>query len=176
MKDSGFHEKIFRQDGRWQKYDWAYRPLTNKTASLPTIDHDLHKNRRAALNPFFSKQKVASLEVVIRNQIEKLAQRIEEYAASGNVLSIGTAYCALTMDIISEYSMGKSYANLEYPNFHQELVEAVSGFGTLWRIGKHFRLFSLLVANIPIWIIRKLDPKAAAWIAFEAVSMGFKIM
>ena len=129
----------------------------------------MHRKRRAALNPFFSKQKVMSLEPVIRNQIEKLVRRIDEFASSGNVLPIGVAYGAATMDIISEYALEKSYGNLEHPDFNQELVEFLNGFGKQWHLGKHFHLLWLLLSNLPQWMFQKLDPKSSSWKAFQRV-------
>lgn len=147
--------------------------MSTRSAGHTTTDPELHRKRRAPLNPFFSKQNIASREPVIQNQIEKLTRRIDDFTISGDALSIGIAYCALTMDIVSEYATGKSYGSLDYPDFNQEMAACVSSIGKIWRIGKHFYLLWLLMMNVPNWILRKLDPKSAQFTAFENVRMIF---
>jgi hypothetical protein len=42
------------------------------------VDHRLHRVRRAAVNPFFSKQSVARLQPMLNFMLEKFSRRIEE--------------------------------------------------------------------------------------------------
>src|ERR1700710_690667 len=69
VNDPSFFEKLYRQDGRWDKYAWAQDAFMVKGAALCTSDHDLHKARRLPLNSFFSKVKVVSKQDLIRNNV-----------------------------------------------------------------------------------------------------------
>ncbi|CAG8901781.1 unnamed protein product [Penicillium egyptiacum] len=40
------------------------------------MDHDLHRVRRAALNPFFSKRAIQSLEGMIVEKVKRLESRL----------------------------------------------------------------------------------------------------
>jgi hypothetical protein len=51
--DPAFFEKVYRQDGRWDKYAWAMDGFASKGAMICTADHDIHKARRVPLNTFF---------------------------------------------------------------------------------------------------------------------------
>jgi len=71
--------------------------------------HQLHRTRRSALNPSFSKRAVTQLEDMIREKTELLCHRLNERAASGEVVELGAALLATTIDIISEYCYDASW-------------------------------------------------------------------
>lgn len=50
-----------------------------------TVDHDLHKYRRAALNPFFSLQNVRKLQPVIEERVTTMMKRIRDFNKSEHV-------------------------------------------------------------------------------------------
>lgn len=125
--------------------------------------------RRAVLNPFFSKQKVATLEPLIEKKIDQLSRRLQEFASSANVLSIGTAYSALNMDIITEYTMIKGQDNLQIKDFNHDIVEAVRGATKIWQWAKHISLLPWLYERIPLWMIQKVSVPMAQWMALQQV-------
>lgn len=125
--------------------------------------------RRAALNPFFSKQKVATLEPLIEKKIDQLSRRLQEFAASANVVSIGSAYSALTMDIITEYAMIKGQDNLQAKDFNREMAEAVRGAAALWQWGKLISWIPWLCEKTPVWVIKQINAPLAQWTAMQQV-------
>ena len=139
-------------------------------SALATIDHEEHRMRRAAANPFFSKQKILRIQPLIQEHVEKLRRRILKFAETGTVLPVGYAYCALTMDIISDYAMGTSTGNLDYEDFNPELANCTKGFGRVWHISKHVSGMAWLFQNIPASIIRRLHPMAGQWKNFLEVT------
>ncbi|KAL9123390.1 MAG: hypothetical protein Q9187_000072 [Circinaria calcarea] len=167
IDDPDFYPTLYRQDGRWDKYPWFYKAFGLLHSVLGTLDHDQHRIRRAALNPFFSKQKISALEPVIQAQADKLVKRIEGFAASGAVLPIGTAFSAFTMDVVSEYAMEKSYGNLDREDFNQDMVDSAQGVGRVWHLGKLVTWFPPMFAVIPSWMIKMLSPKASHWKAIQ---------
>lgn len=126
--------------------------------------------RRAALNPFFSKQKINSLEATLQAQIEKFCKRVEDFAYSGKILPLSYAYGAFTMDVVTEYAMEKSYGNLNREDFGADLVGSIKGIGPMWHFGKHFPwLLRHLLATAPSWLLERLVPKSSQWTAFQEV-------
>lgn len=173
INDPEFHDKLYRNEGRWEKYRFPFAFQGDSKSIAQTINHDVHRLRRAALNPFFSKQKIAFMESAILDQVEKLSRRIEEFAASGRVLPLGFAYSALTMDIITEYAMEKTYGNLDYEDFNQDMVDCIRGFGKMWRLGKHMNWLPRLMSLVPPSVTLKLDPKLGQFKAFQEVRKHF---
>jgi cytochrome P450 len=86
-------------------------------AILETMDHDLHRTRRNAITPFFSKRSVQALESLIINTTNKLLDRfagvLEKKGSEAAVVNLNHIYTAFTIDIISEYCFGESTKSLD---------------------------------------------------------------
>jgi cytochrome P450 len=61
-----------------------------------TGPHDLHKLRRSALNPFFSKGSVRKLQPVIDTKTNQLLDRFGDFQRTGDVVVLNHAFAALT--------------------------------------------------------------------------------
>jgi cytochrome P450 len=61
-----------------------------------TIDHDLHRIRRSALNPFFSMAAVRSLQPIIQERIDMAMGRMKEFIDEGKVLNATYMFSAFT--------------------------------------------------------------------------------
>ncbi len=112
---------------------------------------------------------MSTLEPVLIKQIEKLSSRIEVFASSDEVLPIGVAYSAMTMDIVTEYATGSSYGNLNYEDFNQALVYCFAGFGPVWRFAKHMPWLVSLFMMFPSWMIVMLSETTAQYRALQEV-------
>lgn len=86
-------------------------------AAVGTIDHELHRVRRSALNPFFSKQAVTRLEPVIKANVDHLYRRLREFAGTEKPVNLGDAFTCLSADVIGAYAFGKEYGFLDSEDF-----------------------------------------------------------
>lgn len=80
----------------------------------------MHRVRRAALNPFFSKQSVGHLENIIQLSIDRLYFRLGCFVDSGLPVNLSDAFTAVSGDVISSYTFGKSYNLVEQDEFAPE--------------------------------------------------------
>ena len=95
VNDVDFLDDIYAPSFRRQeKYAYQIRTLPVPLSVGGTIQHDLHRKRREALNPFFSKKSVQSLEPMIAKKTKLLRARIDEHFASRNPLSLSDVYFA----------------------------------------------------------------------------------
>lgn len=60
-------------------------------AVLGTVDHDVHRMRRAALAPYFSTKAIGGMEPVVLEKLEMLAWRIGETRGTGEAVDIEAA-------------------------------------------------------------------------------------
>lgn len=170
VNDSSFFEKLYRQEGRWNKYDWSYDAFQKNYASICTVDHEHHKRRRAAVNPFFSKASVSNRQDIVKARVDRLCVRISEYAESGSILNLGTSISAFTGDVATEFIMGKSYNNLDRQDFNINMTNMLQSSGAMWRITKHVRFLGPTMKALPISFIEKYgDAGAKAFFAFLKV-------
>lgn len=61
-------------------------------SALATVDHNLHKLRRSALNPFFSTQSVRKLQPVIEERGDALLDSFRNYARVSNGQPLDVMY------------------------------------------------------------------------------------
>ncbi len=135
MNDPEFIDPIYGTAGkRRDKYKIAVNGFATPHAALGTTHHELHRARRSALNPFFSKQNVRRLEPVLQRCLHKVLGRLDGNVKSGKPIAMDLLYSATTSDIISDYCFGESYDNLDKEDLNQHFFSAFHEAGK----GYHF--------------------------------------
>lgn len=101
----------------------------SRNSTFKTLQHDLHRQRRSQLGPFFSKGAIRGIEPLIASKISKLCSRLEQNSGSGAVVSLTHAFVALTLDIISRVCFGYSYNCLEAGEYAKEWYQTMDSMG-----------------------------------------------
>ncbi|KAK5992086.1 N-acetyltryptophan 6-hydroxylase ivoC [Cladobotryum mycophilum] len=167
VSDPAFFEKLYNNDGRWNKYDWSYDAFSAKPSMICSIDHDIHKARRAPLNSFFSKANVANKQDIIQRLSSKLCDRISEFSDTKTTINLGTAISAFTRDVATEFILGKSYDNLDMTDFNAGMTGVLQSSGAIWRLTKHVRWFGPLMKSLPLAFVEKMaDDGTKAFFTF----------
>ncbi|KAF7113807.1 hypothetical protein CNMCM5793_004862 [Aspergillus hiratsukae] len=117
VSDPEYYEVIYSRDSPRNKYEYYQRTLNAPFALLNTIDHHLHRQLRAQLNPFFSTARIRQQEPAIKALVNKLCRRLEESKNTGQPVHIEHALICFTTDVITDYSMGDGYHHLDAPDF-----------------------------------------------------------
>ena len=65
-----------------------------------SIQHDLHRKRREALNPFFSKKSVVALESVIGQKVKQLCRLMEEHSRHQIPVNLSDVYFAFANEYV----------------------------------------------------------------------------
>ncbi|KAK0624877.1 hypothetical protein B0T17DRAFT_507916 [Bombardia bombarda] len=144
------YEKLFRHDGRWNKYWWAIDAHNAHDGIIFIADHDQHKQRRQPLNAYFSKTAVARRQGLVCDKVDKLCQRLAAaVAGTGRVIDIGAALSALSSDVSTDYALGKSADNLLRDDFGSGITHFMQGNGEVWRLTKHIRWYGPAMLSIP---------------------------
>lgn len=144
---------------------WFYR--SEKKGSLgwslfQTVEHDVHRMRRASLSPFFSKRNIHALEGLIIGKVDELVERFAIAHRTAEVIPLLHATGALTMDIISVYAYGKNVRKLQQADWAGKELEAYSKLSQLGPFGRHFAWLSkIILVTLPMSIVEKISPAAA---------------
>ncbi|KAH8897428.1 trichodiene oxygenase [Thozetella sp. PMI_491] len=158
IHDPSYYDQLYRQDGRWNKYSFAVDGFSAYTATICTVDHDVHRARRQSLNPFFSKSKVYGKQRIIRENVRKLCYRLAKFADSGETVNIGAAISALTRDVSTTFILGLNYNSLDRKDFDVGMTNVFKGSGGIWRLTKHVPWFGPTMKRIPVeWIMKTAD-------------------
>lgn len=113
------------------------------------MEHDLHKQRRSQLNPFFSKASIRALEPLIAGKVDRLCQRVEQLASHGQVVSLTHAFAALTLDIVTHLCFGVSYNSLEDDEFAKDWYESIVWSSRGGNLMRHFPWIHAPLALLP---------------------------
>ncbi|KAA6406431.1 MAG: cytochrome P450 [Lasallia pustulata] len=87
-----------------EKYSFQTRTLKVPMSMGGTIKHDLHRKRREALDPLFSKKSVTGLESMIRHKVNQLCELMEDHSKQEIVVNLSAVYFAFANDVVSHYS------------------------------------------------------------------------
>ena len=171
INDPEFYDEVYSGPSkRRDKWQWFYKLFGNTTTSMfGTLPHDLHRQRRAALNPYFSKQSVTRLTPVIQSLVDALCGRFRDAQKSGESVNLGVAYCGLTTDIITEYSFGKPYGFLTRPDFGSDFHALLVQGGLVSHLVKQFGWLFPMMQAMPTWFVAMVNPQMMSLIGLENV-------
>lgn len=141
----------------------AYGQILTLCGSAPhsivsTIDHDLHRQRRNALNSFFSVASVRRLEPIMKSYLTKMMARLEQSGKSGEVVQIHHVFMACASDIITQYAFGECLNFIDEWDYGRWYFQATDWFFFLTHV---FALAPGLVhhaQNIPKWSLKIFAP------------------
>ncbi|KAK4655496.1 hypothetical protein QC762_302900 [Podospora pseudocomata] len=167
--DPDFYDELYgcgvNSKRKLDKYEWWTRLAVASSSTFTTVPHDLHRLRRAALNPFFSVASVTKLEPLIKSKVEKLSARLDKIAQTGEVFRLDAALMALTMDVICDYSFGHDRKYLDKPDFELQFKEAVVGATGGCFLMMQFPWIPSLMERIPQSIVKRTSPGVAYMLA-----------
>lgn len=182
VRDSAFFETLHPGPGgrkthrdKWHRANRANGAPGSLASAGP---HALHRARRAAVNPYFSRAAIAQLEAEsIRAKVELLCERLGEHASPSSagtegrggeeVVDVGAAMTALTLDVISEYCYGDCYDCLRDPAFAPQWKRAMQGGFESTNVTKHFIWLLRLVNSLPAWLAVKMNPDIAVFVEWK---------
>ncbi|KAH8897331.1 cytochrome P450 [Thozetella sp. PMI_491] len=167
IHDPAYFEKLYRHDGRWDKYAWSIDAFTAPGAAIWTPSHEVHRARRQPLNPYFSKAKVAARQDVVNRNVDKLCARMAAVAGKGDAIDLGAATSAFSRDIAIEYIIHKQHNSLDKEDFNVLMTTVFQDSGHMWRVTKHVRWFGPAIISMPIdWAIKNADEGTKAFLTY----------
>ncbi|KAL5328079.1 hypothetical protein ACEPPN_005787 [Leptodophora sp. 'Broadleaf-Isolate-01'] len=116
----------------------------------------------------FSKGSIAKLEPLIQSTINGLITRLRELQESNTVVTMSLAWTCVTMDVISEYSFGKSYNYVQTSKeFRTNVHDAMESVTKSGYIVKQMPWIMPLMRNIPHSVMRVLFPTVVDLLVFQ---------
>ena len=105
-----------------------------------TISRNLHRLRRAAVDPYSSKRNVLNFESVIGAKLTRLCELMGTFYAKGQPMNLTNALLATTMDIITKYSFADNYDLLDSEQLSDKWREMTSVMKNTALINHYSRL------------------------------------
>ena len=140
------------------------------TAVQGTVEHQLHRIRRGALNQFFSKQQVLALTDHVQRCTDKLVHILNTgYKGTGKPVKLNDAWAAWATDIVTYFCFGWSWDIMDLPDFVSPFTQALADNVELIHISDHFPWLMRPLQALPSWILSWLAPGMKPLIQFQMV-------
>jgi cytochrome P450 len=159
VNDPSFYDYIYvGPTRRTNKWPWSAQMFGTYMAAVGTVDHETHRQRRAALNPFFSKKSVTQLEPIIQAQIDKLYTKLKQARNIAQLVNLSDAFACLSADIISDCAFGKTYGMLDSADFAPEWRKFMMELSLGTHLMKQFGWAYRVAMAITPWLLTLLHP------------------
>lgn len=158
IDDPDYFDVLYTRAGRRDKYAYFSGRFGYASDTFSSTNHDLHRQRRKAISPFFSASNIAEFQPVIREKVHKLCEVLSSSSPGGSVIRLSRAWMALTTDIITEYCFAKSYDQLNSPDFADTLHEALVAIYTTGNFALHFPMIFPILDMIPERFVPEIEP------------------
>ncbi len=173
VQDPDFYDQLYSRSGRRDKYAWLKERLGNPHSLFETSNHDLHRVRRAALNPMFSRRQVQEgFQPVIREKVNKLCSKVAENGVDDSIVLLDRAYCAFSGDVITQFAFAECYNHLDSPAFKETLLEGFKATAALSHVMLYFPWLRHLMKTMPEWFILKSQPLLVFVFGMQQVSLA----
>lgn len=175
VRDPDWYDELMTTSIRPRDKSEAFAGRSGRDSIFGTVQHEHHRVRRGAINPFFSKKSVSAIEPLIQSKVDLLCAALGEYAPGGSdenragkEIELGTAYMSLTLDVISHYAFGKSYGLLDLPGFSQLWKDVVENVMESFALVRNLPWLPELLKKLPLSITKKIDTGMAFYLQMEA--------
>ncbi|CAD6568443.1 MAG: hypothetical protein ASARMPRED_001717 [Alectoria sarmentosa] len=148
-----------------------YPPAAHMTGTpygvFGTIDHEVHRKRRAAISPFFSKNTVNSAQPTIYKNMNLLGQTLRQSLANGGVVEMRKTYLAMTTDTLSDHTFGESLDLLQEDAKADEWKRTIKAVAVLTPLIKQFTWIIPLALRLPLSPLQMVVPDLARIVALR---------
>ena len=174
IDDPAFFSMIYSSSELRDKSRFQARITSGQTSAFGTPTHDLHRLRRSALDPFFSKSQIKHFTPWIQDRTDALCRRFRhEFAGTNRVATLNDTFSCLTTDLIMEYLFSENYNLVENPDFIAPLNKALEHYlkRVHWFMAFPW-LLQLQLTIIPRAWVEWLDPRSESIFAWMGVSLA----
>lgn len=175
ISDPTFFNTLYCQEGRWDKYAWAWDAFAAEGPTVHTVEHSRHRARRQPLATYFSKPRVANKQSMISKHVDALCDVLSSIAERepSHTVDLGAAVTALAHDVGFDFILGKHYSSVESQDFNVSIQHATQGAGPLWRLTKHVGLVFPILNSIPLdWAMKISDDNMKHFFSHVKVTMS----
>lgn len=172
INDPDFYDEIYAGGRRTNKDMWFMNSVDDDDlqmngSTFQTMSHDQHKLRRGAVNQFFSKRSVRSLDSLLQEKVAFLMGRFHQHLKDGTILNLSDANSALTMDVISAYCFGTGVNVSTQPEYGRPYRKLMNEATQMNVPGRHFPTLFRYLQKLPVWIQLKMMPEQALMFEFN---------
>lgn len=170
IHDPDFYDKLYvgANVRKTNNYPQFVQGIDFEGSHFLTVDHDLHKQRRRVLDPFFSRAGIRKIEPLLSTLIKRFEGRIR--AHKGQVVHLEHAFFAFSGDVIRSVTCENIDYFMDDDRFSPEWFQTVTSVIQAVPLFMAFPFLVNLVLNIPASIIARVLPVSQQFVKFEGMA------
>ncbi|PYI04016.1 putative cytochrome P450 [Aspergillus sclerotiicarbonarius CBS 121057] len=168
IHDVEYYEVLYTSSRGFDKSAHVQDRFGAPLAAFSTPEHEIHKRRRAAISPFFSKRRTYEQAPMIQKNVDLICNRLaNEYAGAGKVVCLNELFASYVIDSIMTYAFNRSYGFLSAPDFATAFTRSIQNFKDFAHIAQQFPFLVRLFRMLPTSAIAVLRPGMESVVMFQ---------
>lgn len=174
ISDPDFYDELYSNKMRNSKPAYLSHRFNIPLSTFDVVDHDEHSRRRAAIAPFFARQKVLEFTEHMQSRVDKLCYKLEQdYAGTGRVVCLNEAWGAFAADSLIWFTQAMAYDFLDYEDFASPFTTAIRNLAYSTHVVTHFPSLLKFLNGLPEAWVQRINPEMAAVFNFHSVSRSY---
>nr|WNS47923.1 CapH [Capnodium sp. TTI-000886] len=170
LNDPDNYDKIYSNSSRFYKDPGFYAMYGMEDAMFCTIPNDLHRKRRAPLNPFFSKKAIMECESIVQEKVAKLCKRIRQAIDDKQPIDLSRGFRAISVDVVTDYSFHNPLNLLDQDDFGSWFANMLREGAPMFWIFQQFPFTQTLLEIMPTRVVKTLSSAVASWETFMVMT------
>ncbi|KAK4141804.1 cytochrome P450 [Dichotomopilus funicola] len=168
IRDPTFYDVLYSQSRHVDKLKHLADRFNNEMSGFATPEHNVHRMRRSAINPFFSKRRIAQYSPNIQRRMDTLIDRVKaEYVGNGRILNLSDMWAAFAGDVVVDYTFEKPYDFIHAPDFRAAFSDATIALMDPLHWITFFPWPFRIAKMLPDRLVKALSPTMGAVIDYQ---------
>lgn len=147
-----------------------YKANTHK--AFGTVEHNIHRKRKLATSPFFSKRSVADAEPLLVKQAENLCQSLKSCYLNNDVVKLHIKYLGYTTDSVSQFAFARSDGLQGNNEGLEDWAETLRMVGAVFPLLRQFPFLIKVALKVPLWIFQLVVPVLSRFLELHKVCLS----
>jgi cytochrome P450 len=170
VDDPDYYDVVYATNKLYDKMDFFSHRFNMPLATFGTAESDKHKIRRAAIAPFFNRNRIRGHNDYIQRVADRISHRlVTEYAGTSKVVDLVQMWGAMTSDVISEIVFARPKGYVEYKDFRSDFTNSLNDMVFTSHIMTHFGFILTIMNALPNWFVKLAVPAIKSVIEFREV-------
>jgi cytochrome P450 len=169
IDDPEYYETIYAPSAPFDKLQVFENRFGVPSATFSTSDHAVHRKRRAALSPFFSKSRIQTREPFLQQLIDTISRRLEaENAGQTSPVALNRVFACFTADSILSLAFGEEPRFIQTPTWQTPFTRAMDALVQSTHLNSQFPFMVSLMNAVPDSLLL-LSPSFGPIVEFRRV-------